>query len=210
MAEIDGGQLAARQLAAAGIDTIFGVVAGPMIEVIAGAARSADSGWSDCRHEESAGFMASAWGCVEAAARACCVVGSGPAVTNAVTPMHVATESAMPLVVLGGSTYGPTRGLGGFQEADQLAFARPGCKWTRRWTAPSAFPSSCTSPWPARSTAVPAPSTSTSRATWWRGASEEQAGAARQALPSWRAPHPDPDAIDRAADWLAAPSDRSC
>jgi thiamine pyrophosphate-dependent acetolactate synthase large subunit-like protein len=50
--------------------------------------------------------------------------------TNAVTPMHVATESAMPLVVLGGSTYGPTRGLGGFQEADQRAFARPACKWT--------------------------------------------------------------------------------
>jgi thiamine pyrophosphate-dependent acetolactate synthase large subunit-like protein len=43
----------------------------------------------------------------------------------------MATESAMPLVVLGGSTHGPTRGLGGFQEADQVAFANPGCKWTR-------------------------------------------------------------------------------
>ncbi|MBN9493120.1 thiamine pyrophosphate-binding protein, partial [bacterium] len=44
--------------------------------------------------------------------------------------MHVATESAMPLVVLGGSVVGRTRGLGGFQEADQVAFAKPGCKWT--------------------------------------------------------------------------------
>ena len=37
MAELNGGQLAARQLAAEGIDTIFGVVAGPMIEVLSGA-----------------------------------------------------------------------------------------------------------------------------------------------------------------------------
>ena len=36
----------------------------------------------------------------------------------------------MPLVVLGGSTYGATHALGGFQEADQIAFAAPGCKWT--------------------------------------------------------------------------------
>ena len=39
MAEMNGGQLAARQLAAAGIDTIFGVVAGPMIEVLVGRGR---------------------------------------------------------------------------------------------------------------------------------------------------------------------------
>ena len=57
------------------------------------------------------------------------VVGSGPALTNAVTPMYVATESAMPLVVLGGSSAGNQRGLGAFQEADQVAFAAPACKW---------------------------------------------------------------------------------
>ena len=37
MAELHGGQIAARQLEAAGVDTIFGVVAGPMIELFAGA-----------------------------------------------------------------------------------------------------------------------------------------------------------------------------
>jgi thiamine pyrophosphate-dependent acetolactate synthase large subunit-like protein len=129
MTESNGGQLTARQLAAAGIDTIFGVVAGPMIEVMSGAVE-AGIRVVNCRHEESAGFMASAWGYVRQQPGVL-VVGSGPALTNAVTPMHVATESAMPLVVLGGSTYGPTRGLGGFQEADQIAFANPGCKWTR-------------------------------------------------------------------------------
>ncbi|UCE87926.1 MAG: hypothetical protein JSU66_05570, partial [Deltaproteobacteria bacterium] len=52
MADIDGGQITARQLKAAGVDTIFGVVAGPMIEVFAGAQREGLRVVS-CRHEES-------------------------------------------------------------------------------------------------------------------------------------------------------------
>jgi 2-hydroxyacyl-CoA lyase 1 len=138
MAELNGGQLAVRQLKAAGVDTIFGVVAGPMIEIMA-AGVEAGLRVVNCRHEVSAGFMASAWGYVKRLPGVV-VVGSGPGMTNSVTPMHVATESAMPLVVLGGSTYGPTRGLGGFQEADQMAFAQPGCKWTRQVDATGRIP----------------------------------------------------------------------
>ncbi len=128
MAEIDGGRIAARQLRAAGIDTVFGVVAGPMIEFFAGA-QAEELRVVGCRHEENAAFMASAWGYLRREPGVA-VVGSGPGMTNAVTPLHVATTSAMPLVVLGGSAYGGTRGLGGFQEANQVAFAAPGCKWT--------------------------------------------------------------------------------
>ena len=54
----------------------------------------------------------------------------GPAVTNCITPLYVATESAMPLVVLGGSAFSNTRGIGGFQELDQVSAAKPVCKWT--------------------------------------------------------------------------------
>ena len=50
--------------------------------------------------------------------------------TNAITPLYVATESAMPLVVLGGSAFGGTLGLGAFQELNQVAAAKPVCKWT--------------------------------------------------------------------------------
>ena len=128
MAEIDGGRIAARQLRAAGIDTIFGVVAGPMIEIFAGA-QEEGLRVIGCRHEENAAFMASAWG-YRKRLPGVLVVGSGPALTNAVTPLYVATQSAMPLVVLGGSAFGPTRGIGGFQEADQVALAAPACKWT--------------------------------------------------------------------------------
>lgn len=127
MGEINGGQLLARQLKASGIDTIFGVVAGPMIEVMAGA-QAEGLRVVNCRHEVSAGFAASAYGWIKQQPGVL-VVGSGPALTNAVTPLYVATQSGMPLLVLGGSSASSQRGLGGFQEADQLAFAAPGAKW---------------------------------------------------------------------------------
>ena len=79
--------------------------------------------------------MASAWGYLRRKPGVV-VAGSGPGMTNTVTSMYVATASGMPLVVLGGSSYGPTRGIGGFQEADQLAFARPGCKWAEQVDSP--------------------------------------------------------------------------
>ena len=97
------------------------VVAGPMIEVIAGA-QEEGLRVVGCRHEESAAFMASAWG-YALRKPGVVVTGSGPGMTNAVTPMYAATEGGMPLEVLGGSTHAAMRGWGGFQEGDQLAFA---------------------------------------------------------------------------------------
>ncbi|MFP6607132.1 MAG: thiamine pyrophosphate-binding protein [Myxococcota bacterium] len=62
--KLNGGQLTAKQLKLSGIDTIFGVVAGPMIELFSGAV---EEGLQviGCRHEENAAFMASAWGYVK-------------------------------------------------------------------------------------------------------------------------------------------------
>lgn len=128
MTEFNGGQLAAKQIKQAGIDTAFGVVAGPMIEVMAGM-QAEGIKVVNCRHEESACFAASAWGYITKKPGVV-IAGSGPGMINTITGLHVATESAMPLVVLGGSADGRSRGLGGFQEADQVAFAKPGCKWT--------------------------------------------------------------------------------
>ena len=201
MADIHGGQIAARQLEAAGVDTLFGVVAGPMIEFFAGAQ---ERGFKvvGCRHEESAGFMASAWGWSKRKPGVI-VAGSGPAVTNTITSMHVATASGMPLVVLGGSTHGATRGIGGFQEADQLAFAKPACKWVQQVDSTERIaehlhlamahavhgrPGAVYLDFPAEVVGRRIP--------------EDQAGV-RDTAPEVTAPHPDPAAIERAADWLA-------
>lgn len=130
MALIHGGQIAARQLKREGIDTMFGVVAGPMIELFAGG-QSEGMRVVGCRHEINGGFMASSWGW-QKRLPGIFVAGSGPAVTNCVTPLYVATESAMPLVVLGGSAFSSTTGLGGFQELDQISVTKPVCKWVGR------------------------------------------------------------------------------
>ena len=130
MAEINGGRLVAKQLKQAGIDTAFGVVAGPMIEVMSGMEREGIK-VVNCRHEESACFAASAWGYIKKKPGVV-IAGSGPGMINTITGLHVATESCMPLVVMGGSVDGRTRGIGGFQEADQVAFARPGVKWAQQ------------------------------------------------------------------------------
>ena len=128
MLELNGARIIAQQLKNEGIDTVFGVVAGPMIEVMAAMAEEGIN-VINCRHEESAAFAASAWGWQKGKAGVC-VVGSGPAQTNTITPMYVATESGMPLVVLGGSSRGNQRGLGAFQEANQVTYAEPVCKWS--------------------------------------------------------------------------------
>ncbi|MCP5040943.1 MAG: thiamine pyrophosphate-binding protein [bacterium] len=130
MAEIHGGQIAARQLQAAGIDTLFGVVAGPMIELFSGG-HSEGMRVIGCRHELNGCFMASAWGW-QKQKPGVFVAGSGPAVTNCLTPLYVATESAMPLLVLGGSAFSSTTGVGGFQELDQISAVKSVCKWTGR------------------------------------------------------------------------------
>ena len=130
MAQVHGGILAARQLKRCGIDTLFGVVAGPMIELFSGGLTEGMNVIS-CRHEINGGLMASAWGW-QKKVPGIFVAGSGPAVTNCVTPLYIATESAMPLVVFGGSAFSNTTGLGGFQELDQIGATKTVCKWTGR------------------------------------------------------------------------------
>ena len=130
MDEIDGGRLAARQLKASGIDTIFTVAAGPMSQVLVGATQEGIR-VVNCRHEVSAGNAASAYGWVQKKPGVV-VVGSGPGMTNSITPLYVATESAMPLVVLGGSTGTGTGGLGDFQELDQVRAASGVARWAGR------------------------------------------------------------------------------
>jgi thiamine pyrophosphate-dependent acetolactate synthase large subunit-like protein len=144
MAEMTGSQILARQIASEGIDTVFCVYAGPMTEALGALAREGVR-LIGCRHEEQAGFMAQAWGYITKKPGVV-IVGSGPAMSNTVTPLYVAQESGLPLVVLGGSAGGstraggPTRGFGGFQETDQVALAAPACKWSVEIDTPERIP----------------------------------------------------------------------
>ena len=201
MTELNGGQIAALQLRAAGIDTVFGVVAGPMIEVFAGA-QEAGLKVVNCRHEENAGFMASAWGYVKGKPGVV-IAGSGPGMTNTVTPMHVATASAMPLVVLGGSTYARHRGIGGFQECDQMAFAAPGCKQTFQVDSTERIAELVYLALGKSVTGRPGAVYVDFPGNFVANRVEEQRARLRERSPEVTRPHPDPNAIERAADMLA-------
>ena len=116
MTQVSGASLLAKQLRVMGIDTIFTVLGGPMIDVLAQASNEGIK-VINCRHEMNAAFAASAWGPINQKP-GIMVAASGPAMTNTVTPMYVSTKSAMPLVILGGSAAEGTLGLGSFQELD--------------------------------------------------------------------------------------------
>ena len=130
MAEVSGAALVAKQLRASGIDTLFTVLGGPMIDVLA-EAHAHGIRVINCRHEMNAAFAASSWGYLNQKPGVM-VAASGPAMTNTITPLYVATQSAMPLIVLGGSAAEGQLGLGSFQEIDQTSFANPASKWVQR------------------------------------------------------------------------------
>jgi 2-hydroxyacyl-CoA lyase 1 len=144
MDELSGSEILARQLAIEHVDTVFTVYAGPMTAVLPALVRLGVR-VIGCRHEEQAGFMASAWGYANKRPGVV-IVGSGPAMTNTVTSLYAAEGNTWPLVVLGGSAggsaraLGPTRGLGGFQETDQVAYAAPACKWAIEVDYPERIP----------------------------------------------------------------------
>jgi thiamine pyrophosphate-dependent acetolactate synthase large subunit-like protein len=201
MAQVHGGTLAARQLKRSGIDTLFGVVAGPMIELFSGGI-SEGLNVVSCRHEINGGFMASAWGW-QKKRPGIFVAGSGPAVTNCVTPLYVATESAMPLIVFGGSAFSGTTGLGGFQELDQISATRSVCKWTGRVDSTERIPE-----WI---------HLAMGKALEGRpggvyldfpgdlvGATVEEDDVAFRTATDVTQPHPDPDAVQQIADMLSS------
>ena len=201
MAQVHGGTLAARQLKRSGIDTLFGVVAGPMIELFSGGI-SEGLNVVSCRHEINGGFMASAWGW-QKKRPGIFVAGSGPAVTNCVTPLYVATESAMPLIVFGGSAFSGTTGLGGFQELDQISATKSVCKWTGRVDSTERIPE-----WI---------HLAMGKALEGRpggvyldfpgdlvGATVEEEDVAFRTATDVTQPHPDPDAVQQIADMLSS------
>ncbi len=127
MAEIEGSELVARALKAQGVDHVFTVVGGPVIEAV-GCCGDLGVRPIGVRHEQAAVMMAEGYGYVAGKVGAA-LVASGPAVTNAITGVHVAWDNCLPVVVLGGSSSQRQRGMMPFQEADSVSMMRPITKW---------------------------------------------------------------------------------
>src|SRR5919202_2310772 len=138
MAMVNGSQILARALRKQGVDTMFYLMGGPMLDAEASCIEEGIRS-IDVRHEQAAAMMAHAWGRV-LNKPGICMAASGPATTNLVTGVGNAWGDATPLIAFGGAAPLVTSGKGIFQECDQLSIFKPITKWADRALDPKRIP----------------------------------------------------------------------
>ena len=130
MATITGSEVLAQALRTQGVDTMFYLMGGPMLETEA-AAIALGIRAIDHRHEQAAAFAAHAYTRV-LRRPGVCMGASGPGATNLLTGVATAFTDCAPLVAIGGSSPRVSFGMEAFQEIDQLAVFKPVTKWAER------------------------------------------------------------------------------
>ena len=130
MATITGSEVLAQALCSQGIDTMFYLMGGPMLETEAACIQLGIRA-IDHRHEQAAAFAAHAWTRVTRRPGVC-MAASGPGATNLLTGVATAFTDCAPLVAIGGSSPRVYLGMEAFQEIDQLAVFKPVTKWAER------------------------------------------------------------------------------
>ena len=130
MGTVTGSELLAQSLRSQGVDAMFYVMGGPMLETEATCIKLGIRA-IDHRHEQAAALAAHAWGRVmrrPAVAMGC----SGPGATNLLTGVANAFTDAAPLVAIGGASPRVYLGMEAFQEIDQVGVFKPVTKWADR------------------------------------------------------------------------------
>src|SRR2546422_1459385 len=130
MATITGSEVLAKALQTQGVDTMFYLMGGPMLETEAACIQLGIRA-IDHRHEQAAAFAAHAWTRVTRRPGVC-MAASGPGATNLLTGVATAFTDCAPLVAIGGSSPRVYLGMEAFQEIDQVAVFRPVTKWAER------------------------------------------------------------------------------
>ena len=130
MATITGSEVLARALHSQGVDTLFYLMGGPMLETEAACIQLGMRA-IDTRHEQAAALAAHAWTRVTRRPGVCMGC-SGPGTTNLVTGVANAFADAAPLIAIGGSSPRVYLGMEAFQEIDQVAIMKPVTKRAER------------------------------------------------------------------------------
>lgn len=130
MGTMTGSEILAKALKQQGMDTLFFLMGGPMLET-----ESALVGHGvrmiDTHHEQAASMMAHAWTRLTRRPGVC-MAASGPGATNMLTGVANAFADASPLIAIGGSSPRVSFGMEAFQEIDQVSVFRPITKWAER------------------------------------------------------------------------------
>src|SRR2546425_11001219 len=110
MATITGSEVLAQSLKSQGVDTLFYLMGGPMLETEAACIQLGIRA-IDTRHEQAAALAAHAWTRVTRRPGVCMGC-SGPGTTNLVTGVANAFTDCAPLVAIGGPWPRQPPGLG--------------------------------------------------------------------------------------------------
>ena len=128
MQTINGGEAAYRVLKANGIDTVFGLLGGSMLELYDAMYQGGDVAYVGARDERAAGHMADAWARMTGKPGVVLGAQAGPGVVNVVTAVAEAQLAYSPLVVIAGAITRADLSKDTFQEVDQVALFAPICK----------------------------------------------------------------------------------
>ncbi|SPJ31161.1 thiamine pyrophosphate-binding protein [Falsiruegeria mediterranea] len=125
MTDITGGEAAYRVLKANGIDTVFGLLGGSMLELYDAMYKDGALTYVGARDERAAGHMADAWARMTGKPGVVLGAQAGPGVVNLVTAVAEAQLAYSPLVVVAGAISRCDHAKDTFQEVDQVALFSP-------------------------------------------------------------------------------------
>ncbi len=122
-AQLHGGRLIARRLAAHGVTKLFTLSGGHIFPIYDGC-RAEGIDIVDVRHESAAAFAAEGWAKVTRTPGVAALT-AGPGVTNGMSALASAQQNNSPVVVLGGRAPAMRWGQGSLQEIDHIPFVAP-------------------------------------------------------------------------------------
>jgi acetolactate synthase-1/2/3 large subunit len=120
---VSGGHLVARALKAEGVEVIFTLCGGHIIDIYDGCT---DAGIRivDVRHEQAAAHAADAWSRLTGVP-GCAIVTAGPGTTDTITAAANAWRAQTPMLVIGGQGALRQAYMGSLQELDHVALMKP-------------------------------------------------------------------------------------
>lgn len=122
---VTGGEAVYRVLKGAGVETVFGLLGGSMLELYDAIYRDGGIAYMGARDERAAGHMADAYARMTGGPGVVLGAQAGPGVVNLVTAVAEAHLAYSPLVAIAGAVSRPDLGKDTFQEIDQVALFQP-------------------------------------------------------------------------------------
>ena len=123
------------QIAEWGVQYVFGVPGTSTLGVVDAIRKNDKVKYFQVRHEQTAAFMASAYGKLTGHVAACLGV-SGPGATNLATGLYDASLDHSPVLALTGLVARQLMGPGSVQEIDQYSFFEPICVFNKILMSP--------------------------------------------------------------------------